>query len=159
FSQGVALCYELLPRWGVLVLPMCSGDPVVGLRRRNRLAVGYPPYDHQHVLAFLPNSLGFLIHRGGRDARVPVRAASRQLSALPTGTVWNINTFHAPLGDEGKPRPYNVTVFWFWAFEIPMCSGDPVVDLRRRNRLAVGCPPYDHHRFSRPISSVASYRR
>ncbi|MDR1924660.1 MAG: hypothetical protein LBQ66_09810 [Planctomycetaceae bacterium] len=43
FSQGVALCYELLPRWGVLVLPMCSGAPVVGLRRRNRPAVGYPP--------------------------------------------------------------------------------------------------------------------
>ncbi|MDR1922831.1 MAG: hypothetical protein LBQ66_00535 [Planctomycetaceae bacterium] len=27
----------------------------------------------QHVLAFLPNSFGFLMHRGGRDARVPVR--------------------------------------------------------------------------------------
>jgi hypothetical protein len=49
------------------------GDPVVGLRRRNRLAVGYPPYVCRHVLAFLPNSFGFLTHRGGRDARVPVR--------------------------------------------------------------------------------------
>ncbi|MDR1923338.1 MAG: hypothetical protein LBQ66_03095 [Planctomycetaceae bacterium] len=27
----------------------------------------------QHVLAFLPNLFGFLMHRGGRDARVPVR--------------------------------------------------------------------------------------
>ncbi|MDR1925718.1 MAG: hypothetical protein LBQ66_15225 [Planctomycetaceae bacterium] len=26
----------------------------------------------QHVLAFLPNLFGFLMHRGGRDARVPV---------------------------------------------------------------------------------------
>ncbi|MDR1925261.1 MAG: hypothetical protein LBQ66_12900 [Planctomycetaceae bacterium] len=38
----------------------------------------------QHVLAFLPNSFGFLMHRGGRDARVPVRAASRLLLATPT---------------------------------------------------------------------------
>ncbi|MDR1925358.1 MAG: hypothetical protein LBQ66_13390 [Planctomycetaceae bacterium] len=35
-------------------------------------------------MAFLPNSFGFLMHRGGRDTRVPVRAASRQLSATPT---------------------------------------------------------------------------
>ncbi|MDR1923757.1 MAG: hypothetical protein LBQ66_05215 [Planctomycetaceae bacterium] len=40
--------------------------------RRNRLAVGRPPYDCQHVLVFLPNFFGFLMHRGGRDARVPV---------------------------------------------------------------------------------------
>ncbi|MDR1925553.1 MAG: hypothetical protein LBQ66_14365 [Planctomycetaceae bacterium] len=60
--------------------------------RRNRPAVGYPPYVCRHVLAFLPNSFGFLMHRGGRDARVPVRAASRLLLATPTGTVWNINT-------------------------------------------------------------------
>ncbi|MDR1923720.1 MAG: hypothetical protein LBQ66_05030 [Planctomycetaceae bacterium] len=25
-----------------------------------------------------------------------------------------------PNWDEGKPRPYNVNVFWFWAIEIPM---------------------------------------
>ncbi|MDR1923854.1 MAG: hypothetical protein LBQ66_05730 [Planctomycetaceae bacterium] len=50
--------------------------------RRNRSAVGYPPYICQPVLAFLPNSFGFLMHRGGRDARVPVHAASRQLSAV-----------------------------------------------------------------------------
>jgi hypothetical protein len=30
----------------------------------------------QHVLAFLPNLFGCLTHRGGRDARVPVRAAA-----------------------------------------------------------------------------------
>ncbi|MDR1925260.1 MAG: hypothetical protein LBQ66_12895 [Planctomycetaceae bacterium] len=52
---------------------MRFGDPAVGYRRRNRLAVGYPPYVLQHVLAFLPNSFGFLMHRGGWDARVPVR--------------------------------------------------------------------------------------
>ncbi|MDR1924181.1 MAG: hypothetical protein LBQ66_07390 [Planctomycetaceae bacterium] len=42
----------------------------------------------QHVLAFLPNSFGFLMHLGGRDARVPVRAASRRLSAVPTLVCW-----------------------------------------------------------------------
>ncbi|MDR1922735.1 MAG: hypothetical protein LBQ66_00055 [Planctomycetaceae bacterium] len=41
--------------------------------RRNRPTVSCPPYDHQHVLAFLPNSFGFLMHLGGRDARVPVQ--------------------------------------------------------------------------------------
>jgi hypothetical protein len=58
---------------GVLVLPMRVGDPVVGLRRRNRLAVGYPPYVCQNVLAFRSNFFGAITHRGGRDARVPVR--------------------------------------------------------------------------------------
>ncbi|MDR1924165.1 MAG: hypothetical protein LBQ66_07310 [Planctomycetaceae bacterium] len=47
----------------------------------------------QHVLAFLPNSFGFLMHLGGRDVRVPVRAASRQLLATPTGAVWFCNFF------------------------------------------------------------------
>ncbi|MDR1925723.1 MAG: hypothetical protein LBQ66_15250 [Planctomycetaceae bacterium] len=70
----------------------------------------------RHVLAFLPNSFGFLMHCGGRDTRVPVRAASRQLSAIA-----------------------DVCVLVF-----PVRLGDPVVGLRRRNRLAVGCPPYDH---------------
>jgi hypothetical protein len=41
------------------------------------------------------------------------------------------HVFH-PFGDEGKPRPYNVSVFWFGAIEIPMRFGDPVVGLRRR---------------------------
>ncbi|MDR1925608.1 MAG: hypothetical protein LBQ66_14640, partial [Planctomycetaceae bacterium] len=45
--------------------------------RRNRPAVGYPPYVCRHVLAFLPNLFGFLMHRGGRDARVPVRLPLR----------------------------------------------------------------------------------
>ncbi|MDR1924873.1 MAG: hypothetical protein LBQ66_10910 [Planctomycetaceae bacterium] len=52
---------------------MCVGDPVVGLRRRNRPAVGYPPYVCQNVLAFSSNLFGSITHRGGRDARVPVR--------------------------------------------------------------------------------------
>ncbi|MDR1924169.1 MAG: hypothetical protein LBQ66_07330, partial [Planctomycetaceae bacterium] len=47
-------------------------------------AVGYPPYVLQHVLAFLPNSFGFLMHRGGRDARVPVR---RRFAAMPRAKV------------------------------------------------------------------------
>ncbi|MDR1926038.1 MAG: hypothetical protein LBQ66_16845 [Planctomycetaceae bacterium] len=41
--------------------------------RRNRPAVGYPPYDHQPVLAFRSNFFDAITHRGGRDARVPVR--------------------------------------------------------------------------------------
>jgi hypothetical protein len=52
---------------------------IVGLRRRNRPAVGYPPYVCRHVLAFSSNLFGAITHRGGRDARVPVRAASRLL--------------------------------------------------------------------------------
>ncbi|MDR1925279.1 MAG: hypothetical protein LBQ66_12995 [Planctomycetaceae bacterium] len=35
-------------------------------------------------MAFSSNLFGCLAHRGGRDARVPVRAASRLLSATPT---------------------------------------------------------------------------
>jgi hypothetical protein len=121
--------------------------PVVGLRRRNRPAVGYPPYVCRHVLAFSSNLFGSITHRGGRDARVPVRAASRQLlSAAPTLGVLvlpvEISTHFTHLWDEGKPRPYNVNVFWFWAIEMPVRAGDPVVGCRRRNRLAVGCPPY-----------------
>ncbi|MDR1924972.1 MAG: hypothetical protein LBQ66_11430 [Planctomycetaceae bacterium] len=110
--------------------------------RRNRPAVGYPPYVCPPYVA---------------------------------------NACSAPLGDEGKPRPYNASVFWFGAIKFPVRFGDPVVGLRRRNRLAVGCPPYDHrpavgcppydHRpavgclltitnaFHAPISSVASCRR
>jgi hypothetical protein len=85
------------------------------VHRRNRPAVGYPPYVYQHVLAFLPNSFGFLMHRGGRDARVPVL---RRCAAI-VGCVDN----------------WGVLV-------LPVCFGDPVVGLRRRNRPAVGYPPY-----------------
>ncbi|MDR1922945.1 MAG: hypothetical protein LBQ66_01120 [Planctomycetaceae bacterium] len=49
------------------------------VRRRNRPAVSYPPYVCQSVLAFSSNFFGSITHRGGRDARVPVRAASRLL--------------------------------------------------------------------------------
>ncbi|MDR1925711.1 MAG: hypothetical protein LBQ66_15185, partial [Planctomycetaceae bacterium] len=49
-------------------MPVCFGDPVVGLRRRNRLAVGCPPCVCQHVLAFSSNFFGSITHRGGRDA-------------------------------------------------------------------------------------------
>ncbi|MDR1925724.1 MAG: hypothetical protein LBQ66_15255 [Planctomycetaceae bacterium] len=43
------------------------------VRRRNRPAVGYPPYVCQPVLVFRSNLFGSMTHRGGRDARVPVR--------------------------------------------------------------------------------------
>ncbi|MDR1925550.1 MAG: hypothetical protein LBQ66_14350 [Planctomycetaceae bacterium] len=56
-------------------------------------------------MAFSSNFFGAITHRGGRDARVPVRAASRQWSATPMGdTVWNINTFSAPSG-RGQASP------------------------------------------------------
>ncbi|MDR1923565.1 MAG: hypothetical protein LBQ66_04240 [Planctomycetaceae bacterium] len=41
--------------------------------RRNRPTVGYPPYVCQPVLVFRSNLFGSMTHRGGRDARVPVR--------------------------------------------------------------------------------------
>ncbi|MDR1924022.1 MAG: hypothetical protein LBQ66_06580, partial [Planctomycetaceae bacterium] len=41
--------------------------------RRNRSAVGYPPYVCRHVLAFSSNFFGAITHLGGRDIRVPVR--------------------------------------------------------------------------------------
>ncbi|MDR1923881.1 MAG: hypothetical protein LBQ66_05870, partial [Planctomycetaceae bacterium] len=63
-------------------------------------------------------------------------------------THFGISKRFTPLRDEGKPRPYNVSVFWFWAIEIPVRFGDPVVGLRRRNRLAVGYPPYGGGAFS-----------
>ncbi|MDR1925242.1 MAG: hypothetical protein LBQ66_12805 [Planctomycetaceae bacterium] len=73
---------------GVLVLSMRVPPPLFSAcsarRKRNRPAVGYPPYDHrpavgyppyvcQHVLVFSSNLFGSIMHRGGRDARVPVR--------------------------------------------------------------------------------------
>ncbi|MDR1923925.1 MAG: hypothetical protein LBQ66_06090 [Planctomycetaceae bacterium] len=51
----------------------------------------------QHVLAFLPNWFGCLMHLGGRDARVPVRAASRLLSAMPTGDGLEYQYFSRPI--------------------------------------------------------------
>ncbi|MDR1924975.1 MAG: hypothetical protein LBQ66_11445, partial [Planctomycetaceae bacterium] len=61
------------PTFWAIEIPVCVGEPVVGLRRRNRPAVGYPPYVCRHVLAFSSNLFGSITHRGGRDARVPVR--------------------------------------------------------------------------------------
>ncbi|MDR1924156.1 MAG: hypothetical protein LBQ66_07255, partial [Planctomycetaceae bacterium] len=68
------------------------------LRRRNRPAVGCPPYVCQdmlenicqHVLAFSSNFFGAITHRGGRDARVPVHAASRRLSACADAIQLNV---------------------------------------------------------------------
>jgi hypothetical protein len=71
----------------------------------------------QPVLAFSSNFFGAITHRGGRDARVPVR---RRFAANLCGIT------------RGKTRSYNANVFWFWAIEIPVRVGDPVVGLRRR---------------------------
>ncbi|MDR1923707.1 MAG: hypothetical protein LBQ66_04965 [Planctomycetaceae bacterium] len=37
----------------------------------------------RHVLVCRFNFFGSIVHRGGRDARVPVRAASRKFFSLP----------------------------------------------------------------------------
>ncbi|MDR1923040.1 MAG: hypothetical protein LBQ66_01600, partial [Planctomycetaceae bacterium] len=50
-----------------------SPEKMCGITRRNRPAVGYPPYVLQNILAFSSNLFGSITHRGGRDARVPVR--------------------------------------------------------------------------------------
>ncbi|MDR1925488.1 MAG: hypothetical protein LBQ66_14040, partial [Planctomycetaceae bacterium] len=52
--------------------------------RRNRPAVGYPPYVCRHVLAFSSNLFGAITHRGGRDARVPVL---RRFAAIVVGAI------------------------------------------------------------------------
>ncbi|MDR1924659.1 MAG: hypothetical protein LBQ66_09805 [Planctomycetaceae bacterium] len=70
-------------------MPMRVGDPVVGLCRRNRMAVGYPPYVCQHVLVFSSNLFGSIVHRGGRDARVPVlRRFAAITRALPYAMIF-----------------------------------------------------------------------
>ncbi|MDR1923483.1 MAG: hypothetical protein LBQ66_03830 [Planctomycetaceae bacterium] len=58
----------------------------------------------RHVLAFLPNLFGFLMHRGGRDTRVPVRAASRQLSATPTGEGLEYQHDYRTISSGASPR-------------------------------------------------------
>jgi hypothetical protein len=93
--------------------------------RRNRLAVGCPPYvAAQQSVAHLtfadtswrsvPTCSVLLRTEAGGTPAFQSVAASRQLAAAPT------------LCD----------------LVLPMRFGDPVVGLRRRNRLAVGCPPY-----------------
>ncbi|MDR1923129.1 MAG: hypothetical protein LBQ66_02050, partial [Planctomycetaceae bacterium] len=61
------------------------------------------------------------------------RAGRPRSSPSPTfGGVCEYQNFFRSFGDEGKPRPYNINVFWFLAIEIPVRFGDPVVGLRRR---------------------------
>ncbi|MDR1924077.1 MAG: hypothetical protein LBQ66_06855 [Planctomycetaceae bacterium] len=62
-----------------------------------------------------------------RDTRVPVRAASRQLSATPTGGSLKYQNVSRRFGDEGKPRPYNTKTF----------SRSRYLPVGRRNRPAV----------------------
>jgi hypothetical protein len=74
----------------------------------------------QTVLAFRSNFFGAITHRGGRDARVPVRAASRQLSATPMG--------------DGLEQQDSRT----------RCRLN--ADAIHQESPAVDCPPYDHQR-------------
>ncbi|MDR1923943.1 MAG: hypothetical protein LBQ66_06180 [Planctomycetaceae bacterium] len=99
--------------------------PVVGLRRRNRPAVGCPPYDHQPVLVCRSNFFGSITHRGGRDARVPVRAASRRLSAYANN--WGVLVLPMRV-----PPPLSA-----------------VADVIHQESSAVGYPPYAHQRINR----------
>ncbi|MDR1923633.1 MAG: hypothetical protein LBQ66_04590 [Planctomycetaceae bacterium] len=67
----------------------------------------------QHVLVFLPNLFGFLTHRGGRDARVPVRAAARLLSAAPTGDGLEYQHVFRPFGTRASLAPTTSAFFGF----------------------------------------------
>ncbi|MDR1924399.1 MAG: hypothetical protein LBQ66_08490, partial [Planctomycetaceae bacterium] len=80
---------------------------------RCRPAVGCPPYVCQTVLAFSSNLFGSITHRGGRDARVPVRAASRQLSATPTFGVLEYQHIFRPFGTRASLAPTTSTFFGF----------------------------------------------
>jgi hypothetical protein len=89
-------------------------------RKRNRPAVGWLPYDHQTVLAFSSNLFGSITHRGGRDARVPIRAASRQLSATPTGDGLEYQHDSRIFGTRASLAPTTSTFFSFAdAFSAP----------------------------------------
>ncbi|MDR1924295.1 MAG: hypothetical protein LBQ66_07970 [Planctomycetaceae bacterium] len=103
-------------------------------RKRNRPAVGYPPYVLQHFLAFLPYSFGILMHRAVRDARVPV---GRGFAPIVCQS--------ADGGRISKPMRVQPPLF-------SSCFAR-----RKHNRPAVGCPPYDHQCINRsPLS--ADYR-
>jgi hypothetical protein len=111
--RGYCRLRRQLPFWFcrcVLAIQLSACADVI---HQESPAVGYPPYVCQHVLAFSSNFFGSITHKGGRDDRVPVLAASRQLSATPTGDGLEYQHSFTPLRDEGKPRPYNVNVFWF----------------------------------------------
>ncbi|MDR1925377.1 MAG: hypothetical protein LBQ66_13485 [Planctomycetaceae bacterium] len=78
-------------------------------------------------MAFRSNFFGAITHRGGRDARVPVRrrfaaiVGLRRRNRLAVGCPpyvdhLTLTTLRSPthfphLWDKGKPRPYNVNVF------------------------------------------------
>ncbi|MDR1923405.1 MAG: hypothetical protein LBQ66_03430 [Planctomycetaceae bacterium] len=59
--------------------------------------------------------------------------------------------------DEGKPRPYNPNVLILGDRNSDTFSA-PVVGCRRRNRPAVGCPPYVADTFSAPTVGAISKR-
>ncbi|MDR1924158.1 MAG: hypothetical protein LBQ66_07265 [Planctomycetaceae bacterium] len=71
----------------------------------------------QHVLAFLPNSSGFLMHRGGRDARVPVLRRFAEIVGCTDVFGLLVLAMRVPLHwGEGKPHPYNARSFMMIEF-------------------------------------------
>jgi hypothetical protein len=115
---------------------MCSGDPVVGYRRRNRLAVGYPPYVCRYVSR--PTVFGLLRSPKTRWSSRPSATLITQPpgSRLPTlrlptrfGVQFKLVRFYYAQRRAGRPRssPRRFAA---------------IVGYRRRNRPAVGYPPY-----------------
>jgi hypothetical protein len=93
------------------------------------------------------------MHKGGRDARVPVlRRFAAVVGYADVLDVLVLPMRVLPHYGEGKPRPYNVNVFWFWAIEIPVRVPLQLSASRRRNRPAVGYPPYVGDDFSQGVA-------
>ncbi|MDR1924924.1 MAG: hypothetical protein LBQ66_11175 [Planctomycetaceae bacterium] len=73
---------------------------------------------------------------------------------LAKKTHFGISKRFTPLRDEGKPRPYNISVFWFGAIEIPVRFPPQLsacADVIHQESPAVGYPPYVTNTFHDPI--------
>jgi hypothetical protein len=111
--QSFAASRQMLsavPTLGVSVLPVRFGDPVVGLRRRNRLAVGYPPYVAKTCWCSAQTFLVLLrTEAGGTPAfqSVPLRGNCRLRRRV---TVCYINTIPAPSG-RGQASPLQLRLY------------------------------------------------
>ncbi|MDR1925710.1 MAG: hypothetical protein LBQ66_15180 [Planctomycetaceae bacterium] len=134
-------------------MPVRVGDPVVGLRRRNRLAVGCPPYVCQNVLAFSSNLFGSITHRGGRPARLSALGNRTSLEGTPRHVgerrVVNRPPGGCVFGERSKTKTVgaeNVLIYQIaptFGVLVNQCVLRPRCRrVRRRNRPAVGCPPY-----------------
>ncbi|MDR1925647.1 MAG: hypothetical protein LBQ66_14850 [Planctomycetaceae bacterium] len=72
------------------------------------------------------------------------------------GAFTNINTYSAlVVGEYADATAWQSVAH----LTLPVRFGDPVVGLRRRNRLAVGCPPYVADAFSAPVVGLRRRNR